>query len=59
MTNYEKWKLETSYREPNELDIVCYNSKCEDCPIYKHFKLCEGNESVVLKWLKSEVEEND
>ena len=58
MTNYEKWKLQVGYTEPKKIQIICINSSCEDCPIYKKFRICEGNENKIEEWLNSEVEKD-
>ena len=57
MTNYEKWKLEHGYREPSRMSIICMNSHdCEECPIYKKFRICESNEQKIEKWLNEECD---
>ena len=64
MTNYEKWKADFGYKEPDKMSIICMNArKCEDCPIYKKFGVCDledngAREREILAWLESEVEEN-
>lgn len=73
MTNFEKWVydieckyedtilIKTKWLTDNKMTktgIVCLNSKCEECPIYKKFRVCECGEEVE-KWLESEVTEND
>ena len=57
MTNYEKWKAEYGYREPDRMTIICMNTQCENCPIRKKFGLCESNEIAIEKWLNEESEE--
>lgn len=71
MTNFEKWVLDTNYntnllktdfaRQEKYLKakVICLNSKCEKCPIYKKFTFCEHNEEMVEKWLESEVDDNE
>lgn len=60
MTNFEKWAMEVGYHLPRrKMDIICLNSKCEDCPIYKKFRICECDEDKIEKWLESEVDDNE
>lgn len=60
MTNYEKWKSEHGYKEPSRMSIICMNShSCEECPIYKKFRICESNERKIEKWLNEECDENE
>lgn len=72
MTNFEKWVLDTNYNislskrdfalhheKCLKTKIICLNSKCEECPIYKKFRICEGNEEKIEKWLESEVDDNE
>ena len=71
MTNFERWVFDTNYntdllktdfaRQEKYLKtkVICLNSKCEDCPIYKKFFICEDDEEKIEKWLESEVDDNE
>lgn len=62
MTVFEKWKLDVDFKILNPNEIVCMNSRCENCIVAKHFGddiSCVEDTEIIDKWLNSEVEESE
>ena len=61
MTNFKKWVKDSGFNI-NKQAVICFNSDgCNNCPIYKKFRVCDSDDGTIEKeieeWLESEAEE--